>query len=102
MSLNVFILTFTSVVNLILGSTVLIRNYRNKANQCLFLISFFITSWTVTSYLTDNTSTLALNLFFARLANFTGFQIVFFILLFSYFYPKVIKAVTVPSFFIFC
>jgi len=88
MSLDIFILLFTSLANVILGSIVLSRNYKNKANISFFLITFSITCWTLTNYLTDNTDTLEANLFFARLANVTGFQIVFWILMFSYFYPR--------------
>jgi signal transduction histidine kinase len=101
MSLDIFILVFSSAANLILGSVVLLRNFQNKANQCFFLISFFITSWTVTNYLTDNTHGLETNLLFARLANLTGFQIVFWIMLFSYLYPRINREIKLRPMFVY-
>src|SRR3990167_6167432 len=88
MSLNVFILLFTSFINIALGGIVLLRNSRDKANISFFLVSFFIAAWTATNYLTDNTSSLEINLTFARLANFTAYQIIFWILIFSNFFPR--------------
>jgi signal transduction histidine kinase len=83
MLLDTFILISTSIANIGLGLFVLVRNYRDKLNLVFFLITFFIVAWTVTNYLTDNTATLELNLLFARLANITAFQAVFWIMIFS-------------------
>jgi len=87
---DLFVLITTCTINLLLGLVILLRDARQRYAQFFGLMSFCITVWIVTNYITNHYTA---NLIVTNIANMTafasGYGIVFSGLLFTYRFPAI-------------
>ena len=88
MSISVVALVITSAINLSLGTIIFTRNRRLPASRAFLLVCLTVTIWTISNILTNQTfSTVQPNDLFNRLAFVSGYVVVLFGLIFTYYFP---------------
>lgn len=79
----------TAIFNTILGTTVWLKNPKNRINQAFVAFIVGIVVWIVTLYYLYNVSTdSSYLLFFGRLNYFASVLLIFFLFLFTHFFPR--------------
>jgi len=86
------------ILNLTLGSLVLIKNPRNKVNQFFFGMVFFATVWMTAHYLSDEALKISFRSLFLRLDFALATFLVFFFLLFCVTFSELSLKKTVKTF----
>ncbi|MDB5186052.1 MAG: hypothetical protein JWL85_575 [Candidatus Saccharibacteria bacterium] len=86
MKIDFYVLTISTILNLILSSFVFLRNPHSKANKAFGLFGASIILWTTCNFLADNVS--SNNLLFTRLTLLFGACVIFMIFLLSLYFPK--------------
>lgn len=99
--MDLFVLITTCVINVLLGLVVLLRDVRQQYAQYFGLMSFCITGWIITNYITNHYMG---DLELTNLANMfafaTGYSIVFAGLLFTYRFPVVRHPEKIEKYFV--
>ncbi len=87
MSLTVALLLIVCISNAMLGLLVLLRNSRAASSRLFFAVTSFVCLWLASSYYTDNSSILAVNVIANKFSYFFAYLLVVCIALFSYQFP---------------